>query len=199
MNRTVYVGKVLDNADPDKSGAIKVQINDIAEAPLDEEDLTSGRYPFAGENEGFYYPPPKNAIVEIELSESDDEGVENLNSRWVGMLYPRDAVPETFSVDPTNRGGIKFGDEVFVQDKEQKLSAIVSENVRLGNELATEPLVLGNKFKTELTTYLGEVSAACAAFTTPANGPAFAAAFKLAVDKLLTELDSMLSSVSKTE
>lgn len=174
MKRVVFVAKVLGNEDGDKLGAAKVQMNDLVDGKvLDDKDLTPGRYPFAGNGEGFYYAPQTGALLEVEVLEDDEEGVEDLGSRWVGMLYTsKDAIPEEFQSDATKRGGIKFGEEVFLQDKTKGLTALISLKVRLGEEEASHPLVRGDTYNTELTTYLTAEDAYLTAESTEAGNAA---------------------------
>jgi len=156
VKRAVFLAKVLSNEDSDKLGAVKVQVNDLVDGgALDDENLTPGRYPFAGGGEGFYYAPQVGTLLELEVLEDEEEAVENLDPRWVGMLYTsEDVIPSEFQSDPTKRGGVKFGDEVFLQDKKKALTALISGKVRLGEEEASHPLVRGDTYNQELEIYL---------------------------------------------
>ena len=110
MKRETHVAKVLGNADPAKAGGAKLQATDLVDGPLDAEDFFPGRYPIAGDDEGFYFAPPKGGQVELEAISDDDEGVEDLAPRWVGMLYSaKDKIPAEFRSDAVARGGIKWG------------------------------------------------------------------------------------------
>lgn len=156
MRREVHVGKVLDLADPDKSGGAKLQVNDLIDgSALDDVDYVPGRYPFAGGGEGFYYAPQKGSLLELEVEADEERAAEELAARWVGMLYTdQDAIPTEFSSDAQNRGGIKFGSEVFLQDKKLARTALISAAVRLGEEAASHPLMRGDTFNTQLETFL---------------------------------------------
>ena len=156
MKRDLHIGKVLDNDDLDKIGGVKIQINEIVDgAALYEDDYIPGRFPFAGNGEGFFYPPQINAMLEVEIEGDPEAAVEELVPRWVGMLYTsEDEIPAEFKKDHTNRGGITFGDEVFLQDKKKALTSIISEKVRLGEEEASHPLNRGDTYNAELDTFL---------------------------------------------
>jgi hypothetical protein len=168
MKREVYPAKVLNNEDVDKSGAAKIQVNDLVDnSALDDTDFTPGRYPFAGRGEGFYYAPQEQSLLEVEVAEDEEESVEDLNARWVGMLYSSDdSIPEEFQSDHTKRGGIKFGDEVFLQDKTKALTSLISSKVRLGEEEASHPLNRGDTYNEELVKFLDALDVYLAAEST---------------------------------
>lgn len=172
MKRETHLGKVLGNVDPARAGGAKVQVNDlVGDAPLDSEEFFPGRFPFAGNGEGFYFAPQPGAALEVEAVSDDDEGVEDLAPRWVGMIYSSaDQIPAEFLSDAPNRGGIRFGDDVLLMDKTLKIFALISSKVRLGEEAASHPVVRGDTYNTELSTFLDALTALAggmkAAFTT---------------------------------
>lgn len=174
MKRETHAAKVLDGSDPLKLGGAKVQVNDLVdERPLDEENFVPGRYPFAGNGEGFYYAPQEGTLLEIEVEEDPEAAVEELAPRWVGMLYSNeDEIPTEFQSDPTNRGGVKFGDEVFLQDKAQALTALISAAVRLGEETASHPLVRGDTFNAAWETWMSALETYLTAESTLASSNA---------------------------
>jgi hypothetical protein len=180
MRRVTHVGKVLDGVDPDKSGGAKVQVNDLVDGgALDDESYVPGRFPFAGNGEGFYLPPQVGALLEVEVVDDEEEAVEELSARWVGMLYSNaDRIPEEFRSNATKRGGIKFGEEVLLFDRELAILALISENVRLGEEAASHPVIRGDSFNSEFSTFLDGLSALAtqmeatfAALAAAATGP----------------------------
>lgn len=171
MKRETHVAKVLGNVDPAKAGGAKVQATDLVDGPLDPEDFVPARYPVAGDDEGFYFAPPKGGQVELEALSDDDAGVEDLAPRWVGMLYSdKDKIPSEFRSDPVKRGGIKWGSDVLLFDKAANLLALISANTRLGEENASHPVLRGDTFNSELSAFLDAMTALAtgmeAAFTT---------------------------------
>jgi hypothetical protein len=159
MRRETHVAKVLSSDDPAKAGGAKLQATDLVDGPLDPEEFVPGRFPVAGDDEGFYFAPPKGGQVELEAASDDEEGVEDLAPRWVGMIYSnRDAIPAEFRSDAVARGGIKWGDGVLLFDKTSDLLALISANVRLGEEAATEEVLRGTKFNAEFNTFLNDLT-----------------------------------------
>ncbi len=201
MRKSIYVAKVLNNEDPQRIGAVKIQANDLIDDAALSEELTPGRYPFAGGGEGFYYAPQKGSLLEIEINEDEEESTEDINSRWTGMLYTKDDdIPEEFQSDPLKRGGIKFGDEVFLQDKTLNLSSLISENVRLGEEAASHPLNRGDTYNEQLVLFLDALTAyitAIQAIADPAGTATNALKAAIAAFKLAKE--TWLSTKCKTE
>jgi hypothetical protein len=165
MRRETHFGKVLSNADPEKAGGAKVQVNDlVGDGPLDPEDFVPTRFPVAGDDEGFYFAPPKGGAAEVEATADESEGVEDLAPVLVGMRFTsKDAIPEEFRSDPTKRGGIKWGSDVLLFDKAQDRLALVSGNVRLGEEEAAEEVLRGTTFNQEFNAFLGQLSTFVAA------------------------------------
>lgn len=206
MRRTVFEGKVLNAADPARAGAVTLQVNELLEGGVlgGEDAFVAGRSPFAGNGEGFFYPPQKNALLEVEFPEGD--AVEDVVvGRWVGMLFTDlDAVPAEFTSDYGNRGGVKFGSEVLVQDKAANLTALVSANLRLGLEAASHPVVRGDTQKTALEALCDANVAQWTAIETAAVGPlaplaAPALAMKTAWTTFKATLAGALSTKVKTE
>lgn len=155
MKAEKHFGTVKDNKDPDKLGGLKVEAKTVVDGTPLRDAFIPGKFPFAGKGEGFYYVPPKGALVEVEIEADDGKAAEDADARWSSARYTeKDAIPEEFQSDPTNRGGIKYGVEVFLQDKTKKLTALISGKVRLGEEDATHPLVRGDTYNTQLETYL---------------------------------------------
>lgn len=202
MKREVHAAKVLNNEDVDEIGAAKIQINDLVDnSSLDDIDFTPGRYPFAGGGEGFYYAPQEQSLLEVEVAEDDEESIEDLNTRWVGMLYSSDdSIPEEFQSDPTKRGGIKFGDEVFLQDKTKNLTSLISENVRLGEEEASHPLNRGDTYNDQLGIFLDALNVYIAAIQGFADPSGTATnTLTAAINAFKTARDTWLSTKCKTE
>lgn len=200
MRRETHVAKVLGNADPARAGGAKVQATDLVDGPLDQENFVPGRFPVAGNDEGFYFAPPKGGQVELEAISDDEEGVEDLGARWVGMLYSdRDQIPEEFRSDAVERGGIKWGDGVLLFDRKQARIALISENLRLGEEEATHPVVRGDDLNSQLGTFLDamdvyvQATAALPGMATPA------ATFKAAIAAFKAARPAWLSTKVKTE
>lgn len=200
MRRETHLGKVLGNVDPTKSGGAKIQAADLVDGPLDSEDVFPGRFPIAGDDEGFYFAPPKGGLVEVEAVADDAEGVEDLGAVWVGMRYSdKDKIPSEFRSDAVARGGIKWGDGVLLFDKAADLVAFVSENVRLGEETASEEVVRGTKFNSEFNTFLADLTTFVTALgTIPAHSPA-TSAFIPKIAAFQAKFSTWLSTKVKTE
>lgn len=156
MIRAVHVGKVLDNDDPGKAGGLKVQVDDLEEGSA----LLGGKYippafPFAGDDVGFFFLPEKGALVEVEVESDPEKAAEELDPSWRAVLYTNsDKIPSEFLSDQTKRGGIKYGDGLLLFDSKKDLVALISSNVRLGEETASHPVIRGDTFNTELSNYL---------------------------------------------
>jgi len=214
-----HFGTVRENADPEKTGALKVEVRTVMEGMPIQDDWIPGKFPFAGKGEGFYYVPPVGSLVEVEVEADSEAAVEDLDARWSSARYTRsDSIPEEFQSAATSRGGIKYGKEVFLQDKEKALTALISGKVRLGEENCAHPLVRGDTFNEKLSTYLTACKSVAdknvaqfTALSTAAVGPL--APLKAAFDLLVTawtehsaavvtfkaELDTWLSTKCRTE
>jgi hypothetical protein len=161
MIREVHYGKVLDNDDPDKKGGLKVQVDTLEEGTA----LRGGEYippcfPFAGSNVGFFFLPAKGALVEVEVESEGERATEELAPRWRAVLYTdKDKVPSEFLSDQTNRAGIKWGSDLLLFDMKKGLTTLISSKVRLGEEDASHPLVRGDTYNTELSTFLDGLTA----------------------------------------
>jgi Type VI secretion system/phage-baseplate injector OB domain len=154
--RSVHVGKVLDNDDPAKRGGLKVQVDDLEDGTaLRGGEFVPPSFPFAGSNVGFFFLPAKGALVEVEVESDEEKATEELSPRWRAVLYTdADKIPSEFLSDQTNRGGIKVGSEVLLFDQKKTLLALISSNVRLGEEDASHPVMRGDTYNAELSTYL---------------------------------------------
>jgi hypothetical protein len=103
-----------------------------------------------------------------------------------------------------NRGGVKFGAEVFLQDRVQALTALISTNVRLGLEAAPHPLMRGDVFNDALDLLCQTAMAQWAAIEQIAVGPLAplatpAGLMKVAWGTFQAQLLSWLSTRCKTE
>jgi hypothetical protein len=178
-----HFGTVKDNADPDKLGALKVEAKTLVDGTPLQDDWVPGKFPFAGKGEGFYYVPEKGSLVEVDVEAEPGKAAESLDARWTSARYTKqDKIPEEFQSNPTKRGGIKFGKEVFLQDKAKALTALISGKVRLGEEDCTHPLVRGDTYNTQLDFYLtGEDAYLTAENTLSGNLSEFFTALKAAL------------------
>lgn len=177
MIKDVYFGKVLDNEDPNKGGGLKVQVDALVHGTELLDAYIPPTFPFAGNNQGFFFLPEPGEFVEVEIESHEERSVEDLSARWRACLYSdKDAIPEEFLSDPTKRGGIKFGDnKLILFEKTKDLVALISNNVRLGEEDCTHPLVRGDTYNEQLDLYL------TAEATDATNETAFYTALKGAV------------------
>lgn len=200
MKRETFVAKVLNNVDPAKAGGVRVQATDLVDGPLDPEDFAPGRFPVAGDGEGFYFAPPKGGQVELEAISDDAEGVEDLSPRWVGMLYSdADKIPAEFLSDAVERGGIKWGTSVFLMDRKQSRIALISDNVRLGEEEASEEVLRGTKFNSEFNAFLAQLSTFVAATAGLPGMAGPAATFQAQIATFQGKFATWLSTKVKTE
>lgn len=183
MRPEKHFGTVKDNADPDKLGALKVEAKTLVDGTPLQNDWVPGKFPFAGKGEGFYYVPEKGSLVEVDVEADSGKAAESLDARWTSARYTKqDKIPEEFQSNPTKRGGIKFGKEVFLQDKAKALTALISEKVRLGEEDCTHPLVRGDTYNTQLDLYLtGEDAYVTAEAASAGNEASFWTALKAAL------------------
>lgn len=155
MIKEVHFGQVLDNQDPDKRGGLKVQVNTLVDGAALVEEFIPPSFPFAGKKVGFFFVPAVGAQVEVEVESDPEKATEGIFARWRATLYSEeDDIPEEFAKSYPQRGGIKFGDEVFLMDAAQGLTALISAKVRLGEEEASHPLMRGDTFNQQLDTYL---------------------------------------------
>lgn len=156
MIRDVHTGKVLSNVDPAKAGGLKVQVDTLEEGTaLHNGAFIPPSFPFAGNDVGFFFIPPKGALVEVEVESDDEKATEEMAPRWRAVLYTNtDKIPTEFASDYPNRAGIKFGGDLLLFDQTKDLLALISSKVRLGEENASHPVLRGDTFNTELSTYL---------------------------------------------
>lgn len=157
MRPEKHFARVVSAADPEKQGRARVEAGTIVEGvPLEGDDAWFPvDYPFAGGGEGWYYPPNEDALAVLEVEADPERGTEEIDARVTGFRYTdRDPIPEEFRSDPTNRGGVKFGAEVLLQDRAKALTALISAALRLGLEDATHPVVRGDTLNDALTQYL---------------------------------------------
>jgi hypothetical protein len=136
MIREIHFAQVLSNDDPDNAGGLKVQIDAVEDGKAyGGGEFIPPCFPFAGSKVGFFFLPEKGTQVEVELESDPEKGTEDLSARWRSVLYnSKDKIPSEFLTDQTNRGG--------------------SNNVRLGEETASHPLVRGDTYNSQLTTFL---------------------------------------------
>lgn len=159
MLKEIHYGKVVENDDPLKQGRLKVQINTIVDSTVLSDDFIPATFPFAGSNRGFFFIPEIGSQVEVEIEHDQEKVVEEINARWRGVLYSDvDEIPDEFKSDPINRAGIKYGDNVLLFDQTSDLLSLISNNVRLGEEDASHPLIRGDVYNTEEATLLTDIS-----------------------------------------
>jgi len=157
MRPEKHFARVVSAADPERQGRARVEAGTLVEGvPLEGDDAWFPvDFPFAGGGEGFYYPPNEDALAVLEVEADPERGTEEIDARVTGFRYTdRDPIPAEFRSDPTSRGGVKFGAEVFLQDRAKALTALVSAALRLGLEEATHPVVRGDTLNSALDAYL---------------------------------------------
>lgn len=158
--KEIHFGKVISNADPAGIGGLKVQVDTLVDGSVLSDEYIPPTFPFAGKDEGFFFVPKEQSIVEVEVTADPEKATETISAKWRGVLYTdTDTIPTEFSSDPTNRGGIKFGNHTIVFEKAKDLLALISPAVRLGVEAASHPVMRGDTFNTALDTYLTAVDA----------------------------------------
>jgi hypothetical protein len=156
MIREIHFAQVLSNDDPDNAGGLKVQIDAVEDGKAyGGGEFIPPCFPFAGSKVGFFFLPEKGTQVEVELESDPEKGTEDLSARWRSVLYnSKDKIPSEFLTDQTNRGGIKYGEGLILFDQKKDLVTLISNNVRLGEETASHPLVRGDTYNSQLTTFL---------------------------------------------
>ena len=161
MIASVHFGVVVANSDPKRQGRLKIRVDDVEEGlPLGDEWIPP-TFPFAGKDRGFFFVPNVGAQVEVELQSDDDAAVDDVAARWRGVLYSDvDPVPSEFTSSYGSRGGLKVGGEVLLFDEAQGVTAVVSSNVRLGEESASHPVVRGDTLNSALDAFLTSMAAA---------------------------------------
>ena len=200
MRRETHVARVLANADPGKTGGARIQAADVVDGPLDPEDFAPGRFPTAGNGEGYYFAPPVGGQVEVEIAADEEEGTEELAARWVGMLYSgRDRIPEEFRSNAVDRGGIKWGTSVLLFDRTAALASLISDNVRLGVEDATEEVLRGTTFNSEFSAFLSQLSTFVAATAGLPGMAGPAATLQAQIATFQGKFSTWLSTKVKTE
>lgn|GEM_PF-6291672 len=159
MIRDVHYGVVVDNNDPDRRGGLKVRVDDLVDQlPLLDEFIPPS-FPFAGSSVGWFFVPAVGAQVEVEVESDPERSVEDIHARWRSTLYSvNDPPPAEFTSDYPNRAGIKFGPVIVTLDQTQDLLAMVSSNVRLGEEAASHPVMRGDTYNQQLDAYLTAVN-----------------------------------------
>ena len=149
--REVHFGRVVANDDPEKRGGLKIQVDTLLEGATVTDDYIPPSFPFAGNDQGWFFVPEVGNQVEVEVTADPDRAVESLEARWRTVLYSDvDNIPEEFRSNPQQRGGIKFGKSVMLFDKAADVLALVSGNVRLGEEDASHPVVRGDTLNVEM-------------------------------------------------
>ena len=171
MRREIHYGVVIDNVDPDKRGGLKVRVDTLLDQlPLLDEYIPP-TFPFAGSEVGWFFVPEVGAQVEVEVETSDEQSVEDISASWRATLYSEnDAPPAELTSDYPNRAGIKWGPVIWILDKTQDLIALVSSNVRLGEEAAPHPVMRGDTYNQQLDTYLTQEDVENTLDTTYLNG-----------------------------
>lgn len=152
-----HFGKVLKNKDPKKLGRLQIQVDAVLEGENlgDAETWIPASWPFAGKGEGFYMVPKEGSLVEVEVESGRERSAGETSARWTGVQYTdKDAIPEEFQSDPTERGGMKVGELVLLFDRKKGILALISAKTRLGEEDASHPLMRGDTFNAQLETYL---------------------------------------------
>jgi hypothetical protein len=112
-----YAGKVVDNADPEQMGRLKVS----CDAVLGGETVWAlPCVPYAGKGVGFFFIPPKDAGVWIEF-----EGGDVSRAIWTGCYWakgdlPSDAASADIKLIVTDKAMVKVDDssgDIVVQNQ----------------------------------------------------------------------------------
>lgn len=113
-----YAGQVVDNADPEQMGRLKVS----CDAVLGDENVWAlPCVPYAGKNVGFFFIPPKGAGVWIEF-----EGGDVSRAIWTGCYWskgdlPSDAISADIKLIVTDTATVKIDDssgDIVVQNQQ---------------------------------------------------------------------------------
>lgn len=203
MRREIHIAR-LTSGEVGESGERTVRADDLLEGDLPEQ--VQVLTPFAGGGEGFYFPSPSKATCALEVEAESGNSAETLAARVLGFLFnQQNAIPAECQSDPSNRGALKLGETLLLLDKAQKIAALIAENVRLGTEAASHPLVRGDTFNSQLDVFLTSLKAAFDTLVLAAAAPPLDAlkpgfqAGSLAAQTLKAQLDTWLSTRVKTE
>lgn len=115
MAYEIYIGKVVNNKDPEKRGRLELEFEDF----LGNDDGTGGivypdwiepTFPFAGKDCGFFFVPPVDAFVECELyiGVGSDNFIDTQEIRWRAGLYGKeDPIPDELKLYYPDAVGFK--------------------------------------------------------------------------------------------
>lgn len=151
--REVFTAKVTDVDDDEKRGRIRVTSRELVADGVELPDWVEPCFPYAAAKSGWFFVPPVDSIVEVEMvvGASDDDtpglaAIVNPAFRWRCALYPSSSdVPDDFAKDYPQRMGIRTpgGNTILLDDKTKELT-LKAGKIRLGAEDAAEPIVLGD-------------------------------------------------------
>lgn len=183
-----YPGLVVDNQsreNEDHRGEVLVEVSGILE-DRDDKQLPMQAWAKPCFMPGFFFVPEKGDQVWVEFAAGD------INFPiWTGVWYPKGKTPQTTDdkapteaqkiIRSTSKSKLivqlndgdgcieikdKDGNSILLNDKGVTISSgkaiMVKASVSLGDEKATEPLLLGNEFNTSIWTLFANHSHATA-------------------------------------
>lgn len=165
-----FTATVSDNQDPDELGRLMLKIPGISGPDEDYPDWIAPRVtPGAGPGAGWWWIPPVDAIVVVEL---DAAGV----VRWTGGTWGAvNTPPEVLIGNYPRRAGFTSPEagQAVVLDEDDGAFLVVAPGARVvfttDPELggALEPVILGSTFLGELGPAMTEIMAALSALGLP--------------------------------
>lgn len=216
--REVYTGTVTDNNDPEKRGRVCVECPQVVAGDVLEWVEPKFFFVDSDKNAGAFFVPNVGAQIEVEIESGSESQVSGLEPRWCCALYPLGKVPEVFQENYPNRRGwvtakghifyfddtddqLIFqythpsGTEIYV-DNDGKVR-IVSDDINLGDETATEHAVLGDALKADLDIYLTAEDTFVTALSAVPGMLAAAGVYKAAITALMNSLAGDLATKVK--
>lgn len=168
QHREVYEARVVNTADPDQRGRLRVTCGALTAEGLElPEWVEMAASPYSGTGDaGMFFLPDVGEVVEIEAvvgaSDDDAPGLALLSSpdyRWRCCTFPdADSVPAEFRGDSYGkRMGMKTpSGQIFMFDEALKATILKAGKLYLLSEDADEPIPLGNVLTEFLSSFLDQ-------------------------------------------
>ena len=124
MGRETHYGIVVDNADPEKRGRLKVECPTMVTGETLEQWIEP-KFHFvdSATSSGCFFVPSIRSSVTVEIDDSQFSQVSSFEGRWICEIYPLDSVPDVFKENYPNRRGWVTGEghQFYFDDTEGEL------------------------------------------------------------------------------